>query len=327
MRRSPDETINEILRHISDLEAKPVPKQARLAEADKVAKDKMLKYAYEAIESIQRNSYMGTDVGNVAKVPTGALDTIGVQTAETYVPKVNKPRFDNPQDYEFDEMLRSWEKEPKSIKTRERYLPNGKRLDRTKLRDHEDPVKGALPDYGRGRVKKKDNFFEELDQPRISASITPQTVDDFIGQHKLYHGGNQSFAKKLKGKKFNALAKNKDSGSGGNRYGLSTTTKQDTASDFAYGNAGDEGVVTELYIHPEARVLNLDNPNFLDDMSEAELKKIAKDYDVIRDVNNTAGEGEYRILTDSILRDRDQLESYYTLYGNKSNLNNKEIYD
>ena len=153
MRRSPDETINEILRHISDLESKPVPKQARLAEADKVAKDKMLKYAYEAIESIQRNSYMGTDIGNVAKVPTGALDNIGVQTAETYVPKVDKPRFDNPQDYEFDEMLRSWDKEAQNIKTRERYLPNGKRLNRSKLRDHEDPVKGSLPDYGRGRVK------------------------------------------------------------------------------------------------------------------------------------------------------------------------------
>ena len=130
-----------------------MPKQARLAEADKVAKDKMLKYAYEAIESIQRNSYMGTDVGNVAKVPTGALDNIGVQTAETYVPKVEKPRFDNPQYYEFDEMLRSWDKEAQSIKTRERYLPNGKRLNRSKLRDHEDPVKGSLPDYGRGRVK------------------------------------------------------------------------------------------------------------------------------------------------------------------------------
>lgn len=154
MRRSPDETINEILRHISDLEAKPVPKQARLAEADKVAKDKMLKYAYEAIESIQRNSYMGADMGNVARVPTGALDNIGKQTAETYVPKVTKPKFESPQDYEFDEMLRSWDKEAQSIKTRDRYLPNGKRLDRSKLRDHEDPVKGALPDYGRGRISK-----------------------------------------------------------------------------------------------------------------------------------------------------------------------------
>ena len=150
-------------------------------------------------------------------------------------------------------------------------------------------------------------------------------VDAFINQHKLYHGGNKSFAKKLEGKRFNALAKNKDSGSGGNRYGLSTTTKQETASDFAYGNAGNDGVVSELYIHPEARVLNLDNPNFLDDMSEAELKKIAKDYDVIRDVNNTAGEGEYRILTDSILRDRSQLESYHLLNGNKTNLSNTEV--
>jgi len=154
MRRSPDETINEILRHISDLEAKPVPKQARLAEADKVAKDKILKYAYEAIESIQRNSYMGTNTGNVSKIPTNALDNIEKQTAESYVPKVTKPRFDDPMDYEFDEMLRSWEKEPKNIKTRERYLPNGKRLDRSKLRDHEDPVKGALPDYNRGRIKR-----------------------------------------------------------------------------------------------------------------------------------------------------------------------------
>lgn len=328
MRRSPDETINEILRHISDLEAKPVPKQARLAQADKVAKDKMLKYAYEAIESIQRNSYMGADVGNVARVPTNALDNIGVQTAETYVPKVNKPRYDDPTEYEFDEMLRSWDKEPMNIKTRDRYVPNGKRLDRSKLKDFEDPAQGALPDYGRGRIKKKDEFFDELEEPRISASMSPEvSVDDFIDQHKLYHGGDPSFAKKLQGKKFNALAKNKDSGSGGNRYGLSTTTKQETASDFAYGNAGDDGVVSELYIHPEARVLNLDNPNFLDDMSEAELKKISKDYDVIRDVNNTQGESEYRILTDSILRDRDQLESYYSLYGNKTTLNNKDLFD
>jgi hypothetical protein len=167
MRRSPDETINEILRHISDLESKPVPKQARLAQADKVAKDKMLKYAYEAIEAIQRNSYMGVDsLGTkLTRTPTNALDNIGVQTAETYVPKVDKPRFDNPDEYAFDEMLRSWDKEAQNINTRERYLPNGKRLDRSKLRSHEDPVKGALPDYGQGRIKKKDNnFFGELEE-------------------------------------------------------------------------------------------------------------------------------------------------------------------
>ena len=191
MRRSPDETINEILRHISDLEAKPVPKQARLAQADKVAKDKMLKYAYEAIEAIQRNSYMGVDsLGTkLTRSPTNALDNIGVQTAETYVPKVNKPKFDNPQDYEFDEMLRSWDKEAQNIKTRDRYLPNGKRLDRSKLRDHEDPVKGALPDYGRGRVKKKDNdFFGELEEPRTSYSMPsgslPRSLTHGTGSQK-----------------------------------------------------------------------------------------------------------------------------------------------
>ena len=158
MRRSPDETINEILRHISDLEAKPVPKQARLAEADKVAKDKMLKYAYEAIESIQRNSYMGADMGNVSRVPTGALDNIGKETAESYTPKVTEPRFDNPQDYEFDEMLRSWDKEAQNIKSRKRYLPNVKREDKTR---------------DLGWTKKKD-LFEELEQPRTSYSIPPK---------------------------------------------------------------------------------------------------------------------------------------------------------
>ena len=109
-------------------------------------------------------------------MPNSRLDNISESVSDVSTPKT-KPRFDNPQDYEFDEMLRSWDKEAQSNKTRDRYLPNGKRLDRSKLRDHEDPVKGALPDYGRGRVKKKDNFFEELEEPRTSYSISPKQAE------------------------------------------------------------------------------------------------------------------------------------------------------
>ena len=224
-RRSPDEKINEILRHISDLEAKPVPKQARLAEADRVAKDKMLKYAYEAIESIQRNSYMGVDsLGTkLTRTPTGALDNIDVQTAETYKPKVDKPRFDNPQDYEFDEMLRSWDKEAQNIKTRDRYLPNGKRLDRSKLRDHEDPVKGALPDYGRGRIKKKD-FFDELDT------------------NILYHGGSKIDDVNL------------------NKSNWDDTFYMSNNRDYAKSYGGNDSVLNKIKLKDKANLIDLRKP-------------------------------------------------------------------
>ena len=178
-RATPDENINSIMRVISDLQAQSVPKLQKTREPFLRARDEMLNYAYDAMEAIQRAAYRGTDSAEtgLARMPDSRLDNI-TENVSTVSPSKTKPRYDDPTEYEFDEMLRSWEKEAKNIKTRNRYLPNGKRLDRSKLRDFEDPAQGVFPDYGRGRIKKKDNdFFGEIEQPRTSYSITPTKTE------------------------------------------------------------------------------------------------------------------------------------------------------
>jgi len=154
-RLTPDENINSIMRVVSDLQAQSVPKLQKTREPFLRAREEMLNYAYDAMESIQKASYTGDSKSVLNKVPTRNLDTIPADVKSVTLPKT-KTRFDTQQDYEFDELARSWERDPMNIKTRERYLPNGKRED--KARDL-------------GWSKKKDNFFEELEQPRTSYSM------------------------------------------------------------------------------------------------------------------------------------------------------------
>jgi len=139
---------------------------------------------------------------------------------------------------------------------------------------------------------------------------------DFTKDYKIYHGGNTEFVAKLRKdpNDFKTLSgSQKEAGTGGNRLGLSTSTNREMASDFAMSQGGD---VVTLYIYPDARILNYKGRGgeFLDDLSEKELKKLAKDYDVVRDVNNIGGENELRILNPEVLGTKKQVESYFNIY-------------
>ena len=139
----------------------------------------------------------------------------------------------------------------------------------------------------------------------------PKTEQEFIKAHTLYHGANTKFADQLeKTKTFKPGAK-REAGTGGNFYGLSATTDARMAQDFSTSATG-EGRVVELYIDPKAKVLNM-RGKALDDLSEAETRKLAKEYDVIRDIDNVGGESEVRILNPDVLRDRSQIESAWVL--------------
>ena len=153
-RRTPDENINTILREISGIQSQSVPKLKKQREPFLKARDEMLTHAYEAIEVIQRTAYSGINSAgtSLTRLPNSRLDNIAESISSVTPPKT-KTSFDDPMDYEFDEMLRSWDKEPQNITTRQRYLPNNRRLDRSKLKSSEDPAQGALPNYGRGRIK------------------------------------------------------------------------------------------------------------------------------------------------------------------------------
>lgn len=137
------------------------------------------------------------------------------------------------------------------------------------------------------------------------------SVDSFINAHTVYHGGDANFIdKQLSKGKFNPGAK-RDAGTGGNRYGLSTSTDYAMAKDFSTSSTGNPKVA-KLFIDPKAKTLNL-TQKALDDLSKSEIKQLSKTYDVIRDVDNTGGENEIRILNPNVLRDEDYIRSYWNL--------------
>ena len=150
--------------------------------------------------------------------------------------------------------------------------------------------------------------------------IIDKARDDFVSQWTVYHGGDTKFVAQLNKNpsKIKTLSgAQKEAGTGGNRLGLSTTSDYQMANDFAMSQGGD---VATLYIHPSARVLNYKGRRgeFLDDLTEKELKKIAKDYDVVRDINNIGGENELRILNPDILGTKSQIKSNFNLYKEDS---------
>ena len=152
--------------------------------------------------------------------------------------------------------------------------------------------------------KAKNNVEEVIDKARV----------DFVDEWKVYHGGDTKFVAKLR--KTNTFTvksgAQKESGTGGNRFGLSTSKDFSMSKDFSTSATGS-GDVVELYIHPDARVLRLKNKT-LDDLSEADTKRLKKEYDVIIDEDNVGGEMEWRLLNPDVLRTEKQLNGYFDLY-------------
>jgi hypothetical protein len=116
----------------------------------------------------------------------------------------------------------------------------------------------------------------------------------------IYHGGDDRFIQSLNsGKGFKPDAK-RDTGTGGNLYGLSTSTNYNMAKDFST-SATSNPSVGKFKIDRNARVFGLKG-QALDDLSVADIKKIAKEYDVIVDMDNTGGEYEIRVLNPKVLK-------------------------
>lgn len=115
----------------------------------------------------------------------------------------------------------------------------------------------------------------------------------------VYHGGDKGFIAKLKkGEDFIPDAE-RDAGTGGNRYGLSTSTKRSVAQDFSGSSTGNPDVI-QLKIKPDAKIYDLKS-KAIDDLSDQEIRRLATKYDIIRDVDNIGGEHEVRILNPKAL--------------------------
>jgi hypothetical protein len=133
--------------------------------------------------------------------------------------------------------------------------------------------------------------------------------DSYLEAHTVFHGADAKFAKVLRdGKKWKPDAE-REAATGGNRYGLSTTTDYQMAKDFSTSVDG-KGDIVELYIEPGARTIELKEKT-LDDLTEAETARIAEQYDVIIDGSNIGGENEVRVLKPEALVDRKRLEQYF----------------
>jgi len=154
-----------------------------------------------------------------------------------------------------------------------------------------------------------------LDVPEEVIETPPvvKSVEEQVEELTVYHGGDDEFSEKLEADKdFEPLGGDeKESSTGGNRLGLSTSSSEEVAQDFAWGMGGEK--VAKLYIDPEAKILDYEGRNgeFLDDLSEDELIELADGYDAVRDVNNIGGENEIRIMNPDILRDESQLFSHF----------------
>jgi hypothetical protein len=209
---------------------------------------------------------------------------------------------------DYDELLRFKEmaEKPGGLKDAE-YVEAKALLERYKSVGGRSFSQGAIPNLA-------DGTRSLLEEPRTyfaDPRKIPKTEEEFLKAHTLYHGANTKFAEQLeKTKTFKPGAK-REAGTGGNFYGLSATTDFRMAKDFSTSVTG-EGRVVELYIDPKARVLNMKG-KALDDLTEAETRKLAKDFDIIRDFDNVGGENEVRVLNPDVLRDRSQIESAWVL--------------
>lgn len=165
-------------------------------------------------------------------------------------------------------------------------------------------------DYGRYKTKDR---VEELLRARLVTEDfvdnAPQLAESLIENNDttvldkpltVYHGGSNDFINQLEsGKGFVANAE-RDAGTGGNRFGLSTSTNSSMARNFSTSTG--KGSVAEIVISKGARVLEIKNePEFLDDYSEKVTEIIADSFDVITDKNNTMGENEVRILNPAVI--------------------------
>lgn len=179
----------------------------------------------------------------------------------------------------------------------------------------EDMKKGIFK-YGTREGKSeieaivKNNIINE---PVSAANVVKKEVKDILSKSKkivtkesitVYHGGNKEFTDKLlAGEGFDPQAK-REAGTGGNFYGLSTTTKKSMADNFSTSSGGTPSIVS-LTIKEGARALELSNnqDEFVDEYSEDALKELSKSYDIIIDKNNAGGENEIRILNPQILEE------------------------
>jgi hypothetical protein len=157
----------------------------------------------------------------------------------------------------------------------------------------------AADEAGGSAVKVADDAVD-LDSVAKQFEGTATVIDEPV---KIFHGaGTDDDFVKIKKGDFDALLASdlKEASTGGNRLGLSTTVNREMAEDFAFSSRGKN--VADLELKAGSKVLDLPARE-IDDLTEAEVKKIAKEFDAIRDINDIGGEGEIRVLNKNALFD------------------------
>lgn len=152
------------------------------------------------------------------------------------------------------------------------------------------------------KAKKQVIPIEEKVSEEIKDILSKSKPVTLKREVKVYHGGTANFVNRLEnGRGFLPIAK-RDAGTGGNFYGLSTTTDLDMARDFSTSSSGSPAVAY-LTIKKGTKALELSADEFVDNYEEATLAELSKDYDVIIDKNNVGGESEIRVLNQEALKE------------------------
>lgn len=116
----------------------------------------------------------------------------------------------------------------------------------------------------------------------------------------LYHGGSaesvNSLNKNVEILSINEKEKKYKNMSGGNLFGLSTSTEKSAAQIFS--KSRDNKTISNLYLSPDAKIF--ESTVSMDNLDEKEVYNlIEQGYDAIYDKENKGGENEMRVLNPS----------------------------
>ena len=170
-------------------------------------------------------------------------------------------------------------------------------------------VKEAIQEAEEQVVKNVDTIVKPktVVKPEVKPDVTKGRLPTLGKDIEVFHGGNAKNADSIKNN-FRILspeeqAKYPTTVVGDIQMGLSTSTKKDMADYFASLHPTGQGATTSLKLSKNAKVYDL--PKNIDSIDSLGLKRLqelkAQGYEVIRDVSNTGGENEIRIISENAL--------------------------
>lgn len=198
------------------------------------------------------------------------------------------------------------EKEAKDAELKDRLANSAKMAEEDAVRRREERKRALEEEAKRAEEKRLEDEigeykFEKTTQKGQIERLSKLKEEDL---EELYHGGNAEAVDALKRHVSIMGVKEREdkfgSGSGGNRFGLSTTYDQKIANDFAMG--GQKGKVAKIYLDKNAKTKVIDK--HFDDMTNAEIKQMVDDgVQVIRFNKGSQhdGEREVRIIDPKVV--------------------------